>query len=199
MEITIKIYPVITTLDDGSKIDEYELSMNNGMDLYTLKNVNSYEEVKNSVLGFVIGQSDNIKKELTKKADPQLDYINEILEDLDWDSLEDLVKNLNGTNGMYFRLLDHEVLVVDMCSYDYGHTLPIRQWLNDYCSISNIRKLSRRLQPIIDIAESDAYSGTPMESPGELAQYLVDDGETYKPSDWDIYLEEYKRYQEEEE
>ena len=197
MEITIKLNPVITTLEDGSKIDEYELSINNGTNLYTLKNVKSYEEVESSILDFVRGQADNIKKEFTKKADSKLAYIDSLMKDLDYDELEDLVENLNGMHGMSFRLLDNEVLVVDMCSYDYGHTVSIREWLNSYCTMSDIRKLDSSLQTILEFAEDDAYAGKPMEGPEELAKYLADEGQTFKPGDWDIYLEEYNKFKEE--
>ena len=197
MEITIKLNPVITTLEDGSKIDEYELSVNNGTNLYTLKNVKSYEEVESSVLDFIKGQADNIKKEFTKKADIKMTYIDNLMKDLDYDALEDLVEKLNGMHGMSFRLIDNGILVVDMCSYDYGHTVSIREWLNSYCTMSDIRKLDQSLQTILEFAEDDAYAGKPMEGPEELAKYLADEGQTFKPGDWDIYLEEYNKFKEE--
>lgn len=197
MEITIKLNPVTTTLEDGSKIDEYKLSINNGTNLYTLKNVKSYEEVESSVLDFVRGQADNINKEFTKKADSKLAYIDSLMKDLDYDELEDLVENLNDMQGMSFRLLDNGILVVDMCSYDYGHTVSIREWLNSYCIMSDIRKLDQSLQTILEFAEDDAYAGKPMEGPEELAKYLADEGQTFKPGDWDIYLEEYNKFKEE--
>ena len=140
MEIIIKLNPVITTLEDGSKIDEYELSINNGTNLYTLKNVKSYEEVESSILDFVRGQTDNINKEFTKKADSKLVYIDSLIKGLDY---------------------------------------------------SDIRKLDQSLQTILE------YAGKPMEGPEELAKYLADEGQTFKPDDSDIYLEEYNKFKEE--
>lgn len=153
--------------------------------------------MESSVLDFVRGQADNINKEFTKKADSKLAYIDSLMKDLDYDELEDLVENLNDMQGMSFRLLDNGILVVDMCSYDYGHTVSIREWLNSYCIMSDIRKLDQSLQTILEFAEDDAYAGKPMEGPEELAKYLADEGQTFKPGDWDIYLEEYNKFKEE--